>query len=370
MYGMIRFFLAAVFYAGLVASPVKLAAQENWYGSYAGSVGTDPVIFHLHKMGHTYAGYFYYQSVGQPSYLYGDDTTAGASKVRLFAFVPGDESGSQTFTLTLNSNGFSGEWKKDDKSKPIAVNATSITNAALHFDMIYKRGSVKLRPRLKESPEGSYEAGTIWPKENSMAANGIKSFVRQSFGQKNSVQDIGKTLESEKSKYIKEYLAGYKDVADSEMVEYPFTYNEEQSRWLIIAFHSPQLLVLADWNYSYSGGAHGMSTTSFATFNLISGKKLGLKDVLLPAGINKLDGLVDTYFRKAHGLKKGDDLTDAGLFENKIKHNNNFYVTSKGIGFNYSAYEIASYALGDIDVFVPFSAMATWLQPSFRKLVH
>ena len=44
----------------------------SWYKSFSGAISKSPVTLHLHKMGQTYAGYYYYNSVQQPIYLLGN----------------------------------------------------------------------------------------------------------------------------------------------------------------------------------------------------------------------------------------------------------------------------------------------------------
>ena len=90
--------------------------------------------------------------------------------------------------------------------------------------------------------------------------------------------------------------------------------------------------------------------------------------MLNQAGIKNLQSLLETQFRKDRNLKSNEPLTEGGLFENKIEPNDNFFLTSKGIGFNYMPYEIGPYALGEIDIFIPFSQLTSYLQPAIKKL--
>ena len=118
------------------------------------------------------------------------------------------------------------------------------------------------------------------------------------------------------------------------------------------------------------GGAHGNYNTRFLSFDLIANKEITLQDILNKAGIKKLNPLLEKYFRKKMKLSNTDPLTDAGLFENKISPNENFYATTKGLGFSYSPYEIAAYAMGEISIFIPFHELNNYLQPGFRKLIR
>jgi hypothetical protein len=73
-------------------------------------------------------------------------------------------------------------------------------------------------------------------------------------------------------------------------------------------------------------------------------------------------------FRSAYQLKNDENLTDY-LFENDIPITDNFYLTSKGIGFNYNPYEIGPYALGSVSLYIPFSELDPCLNPEFRQLI-
>ena len=91
--------------------------------------------------------------------------------------------------------------------------------------------------------------------------------------------------------------------------------------------------------------------------------------MLTTAGQANLPLLLKKYFRKNYNLDANDSLKEAGLFEEKIKPNNNFYITGKGLGFSYSPYEIGPYAMGEINIFIPFSELTTSLQPAFQNLL-
>ncbi len=96
---------------------------------------------------------------------------------------------------------------------------------------------------------------------------------------------------------------------------------------------------------------------------------LQLSDVLVPAGSKALPQLLAQSFRRQYGLKPADKLTDGGLSENTIKPTDNFFVTGKGIGFNYVPYEIGPYAMGEILLFIPFTDLKDLLQPAFLSFV-
>jgi hypothetical protein len=143
-----------------------------------------------------------------------------------------------------------------------------------------------------------------------------------------------------------------------------------QSAQLMIAYSSPKLITLAHHSYSYTGGAHGNYGTGFTSVDLIANKKLKLSDILNEAGLKQLPKLLEKKFRTRYGLSDKEELTAGGLFENKIEPNENFYVTGKGIGFNYVPYEIGPYAMGEVNLFIPFTELNAYLQAGFKKLIQ
>ncbi len=80
-----------------------------------------------------------------------------------------------------------------------------------------------------------------------------------------------------------------------------------------------------------------------------------------------MNTLLEKNFRKDHKLGAKTSLTEGGLFENKLAANNNFFLTGAGIGFSYMPYEIASYAMGEVVIFIPYSDFGKNLNPAFKK---
>jgi len=52
-----------------------------------------------------------------------------------------------------------------------------------------------------------------------------------------------------------------------------------------------------------------------------------------------------------------------------LKPNKNFYFNDKGLAFMYNPYEVASYAQGQIVVFIPFNELKSYLVPAFAERI-
>jgi len=101
--------------------------------------------------------------------------------------------------------------------------------------------------------------------------------------------------------------------------------------------------------YSYLGGAHPNHGTNTYYFDVLTARELKLIDLVQGPNLVKLSKLATASFNKAHKVKKA---SDGGLFEDNIrlKGNEAFYITDKGITLYFSPYEIAPYVMGDIEV--------------------
>jgi hypothetical protein len=136
----------------------------------------------------------------------------------------------------------------------------------------------------------------------------------------------------------------------------------------------PGIVTVSIQSYAFTGGAHGMSVTQYLVFDTENGKQLGLADFFRPGFEATLDKLIDRRFRQIRGLSENDPLNSekGGLFDDKIKHNENFAVTGSGIRFLYNQYEIAPYAVGDIEIELSFDDLRDILKPfePLQPLLH
>lgn len=346
---------------------VLQAQPESSYQYLSGTIDRFPVVLHLHKEGRHYSGYYYYTSAQQPVYVSGNDTVAGNGKIKLFAFVPGDDD-NEIFTLQTVQSGYTGEWQKNVHGKSLAVKLEEAADKSLQFDYAFTAGNVTLRPNMKESPVADFEAAAVWPKQQTPVAENIKKIVRELYNDSVSNADISKIFEGQKKNLLDGYIKDNEAVPDSEIVAFPSSYSLTVNQYVGVCYQSPKVISLYNFAYSYTGGAHGNYATSYVSITATNGAEIQLQDVVLPGKKAKLDALLEKHFRKSRKLKPAESLSEVGgLFENKIEANNNFYITGKGIVFNYSPYEIAPYASGEIQVFIPFSDMSDILQPAFKK---
>lgn len=360
----IRCWFILVLAAGFHLMPA--AQPTGWCRSYSGTIGNYPIILHLTRMGQVYSGAYYYASTEIPLAVSGDDTTAGKDSIRLIAYLPDRES-TEVFTLAPSGKMLVGYWMSASR-KRLPVKAEERREAP-ELDLVFSQGSLLLRPKLKGSPEASFLAASVWPRGNQAGDEFLRGVIRSFFDTGSEKEEIGKILIRQKRDFFADYTADMAGYSDKDLAE-TYSLNYEENSRLEVFYRRKACLILSFTEYSFTGGAHGNFARSYSVLDLNRKRELEIGDILLPEGAAQLNRLLEKYFRKIYRLKPTDSLSDGGLFENHLEAGDNFYATAKGIVFSYAPYEIGPWAMGQIEIAIPFSELAGKLQPSFRKLIE
>ncbi len=121
-----------------------------------------------------------------------------------------------------------------------------------------------------------------------------------------------------------------------------------------ISYFDGNILSFCEESYSYEGGAHGMPYWVGYTFDLQTGEKLSLKE-LIGNSEQELKDIVTKYF--AEYINQNPDVFWEDAVDSVSKGTNydsNFFLTKEGIKFYYGPYELASYAAGFQSVIIPY----------------
>ena len=104
---------------------------------------------------------------------------------------------------------------------------------------------------------------------------------------------------------------------------------------------------------SYTGGAHGMRTTEYHNYWTKGGYELSLGDLFPEEQLPRLTERIKAKLSEQYGAADDEELAQRGFFPETIAPTENFEVTPEGIVFHYNPYDIACYAIGEVDV--PFT---------------
>lgn len=121
-----------------------------------------------------------------------------------------------------------------------------------------------------------------------------------------------------------------------------------------VAFSNINIVSYAVGGYEYSGGAHGYTSLYYFVFDLKTGKRLTEADIFT--------GNYEEVLTKILLKKLESEDCFAGFYIDKVRPNGNFFINEKGITYFFNSYEIAAYACGNFEVFIPFEELHTMMQ--------
>ena len=110
--------------------------------------------------------------------------------------------------------------------------------------------------------------------------------------------------------------------------------------------------------YTYTGGAHGMTSETTLNFDTDNGSLIGETELFQDGYEERLSSLLSLHLPEA--LQEPGDT--AMLFTRDIRPNGNFRVSETGLTYIYNQYEIGPYVLGAVEVTVPWEELKDLLR--------
>jgi hypothetical protein len=133
---------------------------------------------------------------------------------------------------------------------------------------------------------------------------------------------------------------------------------------VLVLMNSAGWLILENKIFDYTGGAHGNHGSFFLNLDVKAQRTWKLTDVVADTAALApfLAGAAISRF----GLSPEEPLSNR-LLVDAVPVTDNFYLTATGLGFVYNPYEIASYADGEVHLFVPYKRLGLLLTEAFKQ---
>ena len=337
----------------------------NFYKRLEGTIADQQVVVHLQCANGTISGLYYYLNHGIWLMLSGSLNTAEPNKVSLTESSLSDGEKVAVMECSYEQGAFKGSWRSADGSKSYLVDLKeaypqgSYTFTALSFSDSL---SVVNGP---EAPVARISNTFVIPLKDDTDGKWLSQKIRKALNMNSSLYalDLPAAVKKMNGKYLKAYRDEMKQMSQEDAASAMMNYEEIQH--VSVCYNDNGFVILNSDIYAYTGGAHGNGGSNFYCLDVQNKKELKLEDVL-NADSARLQPIVEAAFRKQQGLGPADSLNTI-LFENYLATTENFYFTNKGIGFYYFPYEVAAYAVGPIQVFVPFTALKPLLKQGFAQ---
>lgn len=350
-------------------NPEKTALSHTFYKRLEGTIAGKPVVMHLQNVNDDFSGVYYYNA----SWLnLSTDTLIGQDSVILYEngfydYYFDKDSQQAKIGLKWNGNGFTGTWfnEKENKKFPVVLQE-KYPEGSYEFTAGIYQDSVKAMANDPKSPVAQISFEYLKPKLTNEAGTWLDNQLLDIQGIKTGVKDRTAGFKE----MAKAYFTDYKNQIAEQVNSGPdrgflqwmnYTDNSQQS----IAYNDNGYVVIDFLSDAYTGGAHGNYGSTMYCLDVKNKKRMELGDIL-NIDTTTLQKVLEKSLRRNYNIKPNEQLS-AVLFDNYLKPNNNFYFNANGIAFMYNPYEVASYAQGQIVVFVPFMDIKSYLTPEFTK---
>jgi hypothetical protein len=301
-------------------------------------------------------GFYSYDKYQVPLSLYGTIDEKGMVQLE----EAGQATATGVFKGTFNADStFTGTWRDESKKIEYKFSLRQITNdGAISLDIYPYEDSIKLFENKPNSPQAEFSMDALLPAKNTEES--VFTFLRtqifkilkgDSMTHDYSNLQLRDIQRSVRDSFFNSYKTELKDEKPDSISSAMLNY--AQSTSMQVVSNADGLLSLGFKNYMYAGGAHGNHNTKLVTYDIKNKKVLTLDDVFKPNYQKVLNAAVMRTARRYFGVKPNQSLEGSALVT-KVEANNNYAIGKKGILFNYEPYEIASYAQGEIELFVPF----------------
>jgi len=364
----------------LPASPAAAVASSpgTAYHVYRGLLPgqADSITLHLVAAPRSFGGATgrfgsYYGADGHPYTLQGQPSAAPDSVLLLETSLEKATDGHDT-TWRLRRQPGRGDLAGTVAGRPLRLRLAPPAVGALGFAVRYFADSAAAFPQEAKSPVGhiSLQAlvpvgGPAGPRE--ALASHIVRDLRGDTVAAQPVPALTRFYQQQRQQFFKDYREDAASVrpapADTAGIgPYGPGLGYENQAATYVLYQQGNLLSLGFFQYDFSGGAHGNYGTTGASYDLRTGQRLGYDAIFLPTAAARLPALLGQAVRPLVGLHPGEPL-DQQLAVPQMPVTHNVFLTAGGAVFIYQPYEIASYAQGEVRVFVPLAALRPLLRP-------
>jgi hypothetical protein len=341
---------------------ITFSGQKSWYQIFTGNIGNYPVTMHLTCYDNNVRGFYYYNKYKKPMEVFG---TVTGDSLTLSSYYSYDWS--EIFKGIFKSNEYKGSWV-DTKDETKSLDFRLSTTASSGYEFVYVQGSERLFKDL-ETPQANYMQGAVWPDNTLDNAQFIRNQVLKLLDMKSGLTEIGGLMLENKKKFMADFKKDNSELKRDDVADGGWSYSLDWNEVVMPVYNDNKIMVLSSYIYTYTGGAHGNYGTGFYNYDLVHRKQLSLSDLVSTAGIKALPKLLEKNYKLANGIPKEKSLTDAGLFVDTIPVNDNFIFTPGTLMFDYVPYEIASYADGEVKIYIPIEQIKEYLKPQALELL-
>jgi len=136
------------------------------------------------------------------------------------------------------------------------------------------------------------------------------------------------------------------------------SYNWRYAESISIKSSGQEGIVIERDYYTFTGGAHGLSTKRYYVIDMEQQKQLKIDDLFANyQGDKRLRDIIYFELGKYSKLKSEQKLSEGIFFSDTPELTFNFFVSNEGLGLYWDPYQIAPYAHGSIKIVIPWQVI-------------
>ncbi len=350
--------LSCGFLTSLRAQGESLKAEsasipKYFYKKLIGNLGQDKIEIDLLRMGSNLQGHFYFHNKETKGTIEG--TIDDKGRISLNEITGIDPETGEPKVIGVFEGRFAtpteiaGSWHALEGNDYNTFKLEeSYPNAAHKFWMIHEGRSYS----------GTAEVELVYvvmgDEQNVKAARQINQYINSHILNYDHPKS-DKSKFGDHAEFLDDFVNRYKAMAAKTSADaLPIWENKHH---IILDYNNHDIVVLEFVENIFEGGIRPEKKIHYVNFDAKTGNPLVLEDIFVSNFENKLNQIAEPIFRKRYGFENIKNFSEEGIMfpDNKFSAGKNFALSKGGILFRYNAEEIAPHALGEFEIFVPFS---------------
>ncbi|MGM1430326.1 DUF3298 domain-containing protein [Sphingobacterium lactis] len=169
--------------------------------------------------------------------------------------------------------------------------------------------------------------------------------------------------------YMGNFLEGYGNFVEENDINVPLAWFKVTE--VSVGTYTPEIMLLKNFTYDFSGGAHGNSFELWNVYDLKNYRKLPLNTFISENKMKEFTKIAEKFFREDEGLTDTTDLEKDYFFEDGIfTLAANYGITKDSIVFHYNPYEIKPYAAGTTTLQIPYEAVMDCMTQTGKNYIN
>lgn len=179
----------------------------------------------------------------------------------------------------------------------------------------------------------------------------------------NNESDMQKAVKAAVTDKLTSYTTSPADPADESLEDETTPFRRFGIRQSVRpVFHSSDFLCITKTSTTSKDSKPSLQSKAYYTFDLISHKRIMLADIFSDNDIPNVNGLLKKQLLESTKCNNADQLADIGYFNaDNLSATENFSLTDNSIVFHYNPLEIACYAVGEVNIALPFDEIRQYV---------